>query len=372
MDSSYSVLTLEQGELNVPFDNSHQFVYDIEEKTGILSCCQHYYQRGCKVSLRNLNSTLKSLQVVSSNIPARRYFIKAPDQTFRVNIIEPSNKTVRTLLLAIYSECAALGYSYPTESYTLFSNSRILDFSSQLSDLPNDCTLELQELSTYPPVRPMGIIIGTLTGRDYNIEVTEVTLIADLKELIQDQSGIPPDQQRLIFAGRQLENHFTVADYNIQEKAKVHLVLRLRGGGALQAFTFNGMSNEVTLGFSSEAPEWRSVSKGISWIAICENSGCKAFRREVISNSGFGVFNANQAVRIAMCPMCEQGFRNIRNCGFFMAKWRAFGRDSQGIERRSEGESTYDNYTTFLDGDDMNWAFLRIEVIPTGIFMGFD
>jgi len=81
------------------------------------------------------------------------------------------------------------------------------------------------------------LFVKTLTGKTVTIEVEEGESIEDVKAKIAEKEGIPPEQQRLIFGGQQLQDAKTLEDYDVGDDATLHLVLRLRGGNILQGGT---------------------------------------------------------------------------------------------------------------------------------------
>ena len=119
----------------------------------------------------------------------------------------------------------------------------------------------------------------------------------------------------------------TLAEYNIQKESTLYLVLPIRGGGP-PCFNFIDVEKGkvIELCFSKDAPEWRSVTKGLNLFGICENEECKAYKKEAIHKVGFPIkkFSIGDNITEIKCPICGCIIIS-KTCGFWQCEYQFIG-----------------------------------------------
>lgn len=226
------------------------------------------------------------------------------------------------------------------------------------------------ELS-YEALTILKLTVITLTGKAIEVVFDSVLPVIKLKTEIQKKEGIPEDQQRLIYAGKQMDDEKKLMDYSVPNEATIHLVLRLRGGGGGPGMPFADITQgnrAIDLQWADDAPEWRIVTlPGLSVEGLCRNRECVAFMKWVIINKGTGTYDAVFDQHHNKCPMCNTYVQTTK-CGFNNCKYGYSGIMMQGSGEppkkvtSQEEVRVGDNYKLFdpkVTGQ-KNWLSLKI------------
>ncbi|KAG5181338.1 hypothetical protein JKP88DRAFT_157837 [Tribonema minus] len=233
-------------------------------------------------------------------------------------------------------------------------DSAVYDFSSKLH---HGAQLSFERYVSHDSG---AVYVKTLTGKTVALAaVVADTTVDKLKQMFQDAQSIPPDQQRLRWRGKMLEDSRTVSDYGMKfcpqlREPTLQLELRLRGGGCVTGGRFADVAdlNAIShMAFSHNAPAWRVACPGLNVEGVCGTTGCRARGKMVIRGVGMGAFTLGDA---CACPLCRRPFAPV-TCAFHACAWmfegvKAGGGAALGGVWREAGDA-YERFNTGADGE---------------------
>lgn len=187
----------------------------------------------------------------------------------------------------------------------------------------------------------MTFFIKTLTGKTAKLTVTDATTYLQMKEQLQDKEGIPPEQQRYVYAGKQMMSRlhtFPMMTFGLGDCSTIHLVLRLRGGATHTLFADMSVQPQQrgVSQASEHTPSWMCISSGLNVEVVCR--GAKLEGRRLCRAAGITSYVKKRfgdpwvlgvEAPQTECPACS-GPAHVTGCGFFNCEWRWFARKSGG------------------------------------------
>lgn len=235
----------------------------------------------------------------------------------------------------------------------------------------SDCQMGFEEYYLGSLDKTMQVFVKNMKHDTLVFYIDAQEDVESLKQKIWALKGNPPpSQQRLIFAGKQLDDGRPLSSYGVKKESTLHLTLKLVGGGPIP-LAFADMEQEKKIRFKPSAPEWRLVKPGLNLIGKCENKTCQAYNQTIAIPKGFAIFNMNLECKQSYCPMpnCKQRATQVNNLGLFKCFYSVEGKfkdkDQKVTEVKKDKKRAPNTQMLSFEGDKenlANWQSLKITV----------
>ena len=234
-------------------------------------------------------------------------------------------------------------------------------------------------LDWYLVQQKMQIHVKLLRGETLSFEVEPDLTILEVKEMIEFLTEIDPEEMRLLFCGRQLEDDRTLWDYKILKESNFQMVQRLTGGGDIAIVTFTDVTAEDKFRVCrfGNGPKRRALGRGLNFRGTCRNVSCEACNKIVHVPKGFypgtnGFCNFGRRMTEMNCPICNKCLEKKDICGISIYKCslRIEGKVVNGERFDFTVESSDDCYKRALamnDDDYRDYDYLELTVKPLDV-----